>query len=181
MEEEFDIDAKEAIEKFERSKWNTYLAFSTALIAVLAAVTSLASGTYSNQAVLDKNSAVLFQNKASDQWSYYQSKGVKKNIADSFFIQTKSPIFKDQSEKYNNEQNDIQKQAISFEKQVESSNKDSEHSLEKHHKLAFSVTFFQVAIALAAMSSLMRRRSFFLLSLAAAAGGICFMITGFIL
>lgn len=180
MEEELELNAKEEVEKLEKGGWNKYLAISTALIAVIAAIASLASGTYSNQAVLEKNNAVLFQSKASDQWNYYQAKGIKKNVSDAFSQQFSSPSFKAQSDKYAAEQKDILAQAQSFEKQVEEADKASEHSLEKHHKLAFAVTFFQIAIALAAMSSLMRRRSFFVLSLLAAAGGIGYMLAGFL-
>lgn len=181
MEEELELDAKEAVEKLEGRGWNTYLAISTALIAVVAAIASLASGAYSNQAVLEKNNAVLFQSKASDQWSYYQAKGIKKNVSDAFYQQFSAAGFKAQSDKYAAEQLAIQAQAQSFEKQVEDANKASERSLEKHHKLAFSVTFFQIAIALAALSSLMRRRSFFILSLLFTIGGLGYMAAGFLL
>ena len=179
-EEELEIDVKEAVEKLEGG-WSRYLALSTALIAVFAAIASLESGTYSNQAVLEKNNAVLFQNKASDQWNYYQAKGVKKNIAEAFYEESGYSKFKADAAQYTKEQADIQTQATAFENQVAVADAASEHLLEKHHQMAYSVTFFQIAIALAAISSLMRRRSFFYFSLACAAGGIFFMVRGFML
>src|SRR5262249_25447626 len=63
-----------------RTRWIVYLSFSTALIAVLAAVAALESGAYSNEALLEKNEALLAQTKASDQWSYYQAKSVKATV-----------------------------------------------------------------------------------------------------
>ena len=64
----------------QRSRWVTYLSFTTALIAVLAAIAALESGTFSNDALMEKNAAVLAQAKASDLWAYYQAKGVKAAI-----------------------------------------------------------------------------------------------------
>src|SRR5213593_444064 len=76
--EEATEHAVEAAER--RSRWIIYLSFSTALIAVLAAIAALESGTYSNQALMQKNEALLAQSKASDQWAYYQAKSVKAAI-----------------------------------------------------------------------------------------------------
>lgn len=182
MEEEIEIDAKEAAdsveEAFEKVSWVRYLTLSTVIIAVIAAIASLMSGTYSNEAVLEKNNAVLLQNKASDQWSYYQAKGIKKNIADTFHEEFGGDSFKTQSTQYGTEQVDIKKQAEDLQKQVEEANKSSEHSLEKHHKTAYSVTFFQIAIALSALSSLMKRKSFFVISLLFAFVGIMYLSIG---
>ena len=80
-------DLKEQLDKSAedvRTGWLTYLALTTAIIAVLAAIASLESGTYSNSALLEKNEAVLLQAKASDQWAYYQAKGIKRNISSAF-------------------------------------------------------------------------------------------------
>ncbi len=181
MPEEIEIDIKEQIEVFEQeSPWNRYLALTTAIIAVVAAIASLLSGSYSNASLLEKNNAVLLQSKASDQWNYYQAKGVKKNIADSFYTQFQTPSFKDQSGKYQKEQVDIQKQAEEFQREAEAGNHRSELLLEKHHKTAYAVTFFQIAIAFAALSALMKKRQFFYLSLILAALGFGFLLFGLI-
>src|SRR5438132_1129643 len=89
-EEEFEtIEFKEKLEEAtehaveaaeHRSRWLVYLSFTTALIAVLAAVAALESGTYSNEALIQKNEALLAQAKASDQWAYYQAKGIKGSV-----------------------------------------------------------------------------------------------------
>src|SRR5437016_11069560 len=70
-----------AVEAAEhRARWIVYLSLTTALIAVLAAIAALESGTYSNEALLEKNEALLAQTKATDQWAYYQAKSVKGTI-----------------------------------------------------------------------------------------------------
>jgi hypothetical protein len=72
-------ESTEAAEQ-RRARWIVHLSFSTALIAVLAAIAALESGTFSNEALLQKNEALLAQSKASDQWAYYQAKSVKGTI-----------------------------------------------------------------------------------------------------
>jgi hypothetical protein len=54
----------------KEQKWSMLVAISTALMAVLAAISSLFAGHNSNEAVIN-------QIKASDQWSFYQAKGIK--------------------------------------------------------------------------------------------------------
>ncbi|MDQ2720133.1 MAG: DUF4337 domain-containing protein, partial [Bacteroidota bacterium] len=54
-------------------KWIMYVAISTALIAVFAAIAGLMAGHHSNEALIE-------QIKASDQWAYYQAKGIKAEI-----------------------------------------------------------------------------------------------------
>ena len=54
-------------------RWTDHVARTTAVLAVLAAV---ASGSYANQF----SRTILSQAEASDQWSYYQAKSIKKSI-----------------------------------------------------------------------------------------------------
>src|SRR5262249_17433008 len=71
FKEKLEEATERAVEESEhRARWIVYLSFSTALIAVLAAIAALESGTYSNEALLQKNEALLAQTKASDQWAY---------------------------------------------------------------------------------------------------------------
>ena len=181
MEEDISpLEIKEQIEKASESTedWSRYLALTTAIIAVLAAVTSLQSGNYSDRSLLEKNNAVLLQNKASDQWTYYQSKGVKKNIAEGFAGQNPEDKAKQQIEKYGREQKEIQEHAQELEKQVSESEEKSERLFEKHHKAALGVTLFQIAVALSAISALMKRKSLWYLSIFSAVGGLALLLTG---
>ena len=81
MEEQIEVgEVKEGLERLEGFAsigWGRYLALSTAIIAVLAAVASLVSGNFATHALLAKNDALLMQIKASDTWNEYQSKSLK--------------------------------------------------------------------------------------------------------
>jgi hypothetical protein len=83
LKERIEEGVERALEEDGRpgARWTLYLSLSTAIIAVFAAVASLESGANSNDALLEKNEAVLAQAKASDQWEFYQAKGIKAFIA----------------------------------------------------------------------------------------------------
>lgn len=155
--------------------WILYLSLSTALLAALAAVASLESGSYANDALAQKNEAVLHQAKASDQWSYYQAKGIKSVV----YSTQPGEHFREEAEREHDEQEGIKKAAEDFEKQAEAANARSEALFHVHHSFAQAVTVFQVAIALAAIAALTKRRAMWLVSLATGAGGLFFLLRGF--
>ena len=51
----------------------TWLAFTTAILAVLAAITTLYMGKFSSR-------AIIYQGQETNQWSYYQAKSIKSCI-----------------------------------------------------------------------------------------------------
>jgi len=59
-----------------KEKWISMVALSTAVLAVLAAVTSLLAGDHSDEAMSK-------QIESSDQWSYYQAKGIKAGVVET--------------------------------------------------------------------------------------------------
>src|SRR5262245_63904016 len=84
FKEKLEEATERAVEAAEhRALWIVYLSFSTALIAVFAAIAALESGTFANEALVQKNEALLAQAQASDQWAYYQAKSVKAAIYSS--------------------------------------------------------------------------------------------------
>src|ERR1700744_48317 len=94
------------------SRWSMMVAISTALMAAFAAVSSLMAGHASNE-------ALIYQIKSSDRWSYYNSKGIKAEVADAV-LQLKGTGKTDTSTskaaearkaKLKDDQKEIQKQA----------------------------------------------------------------------
>lgn len=149
------------------------IALTSALIAVLAAVAAMLSDHQSNE-------AMLLQLKASDQWAYYQAKGIKHNVLDSQIILLGASGFKDQAklgemktalEKYKKEQEDISKEATQLQE-------ESAKALQSHLTLSYAETFLQVAIGISAISALTRKRWLWIASLLVAAGGLAFLTHG---
>ena len=152
---------EKAKEASTETKWTMGVAISTALIAVFAALASLFAGHHSNEALLE-------QLKASDQWAYYQAKGIKAEISS---LKENKEEAKASFEKYKKEQEDIKKEA-------EAATKASEEHLVKHLSLAKAVTFFQIAIAISAIAILTRKKFLWIGSMLIALVGLFFFITG---
>ena len=144
--------------------WISWVALSTALLAVLAAIASLLSGQHANEAMMN-------QIEASDQWSYYQAKSIKASVLDAKMSLTSAPNESDQSkrDRYEKEQEEIKSEA----ERKEAAAKSNFH---KHEVFARGVTMFQIAIAIAAISALTKKRSFWFVSLVFGAVGCVFLI-----
>jgi hypothetical protein len=182
-------DAHEkAKEERHRAPWLQWLALSTALFAVLAAIASLESGQLANESLLQMNESTLKQAQASDSWSYYQAKGIKQITreaeADMLDASHAAPELikksRDDSARYQSEQDKIQEEAKSLEREQKELKEKSERNLEQHHTFAYAVTILQVAIGLSAIAALIERRSIWLFALLCGAGGIVFFILGFV-
>src|SRR5438067_4892492 len=144
--------------------WISWAALSTAILAVLAAIAGLLSGHHVNEAMMN-------QIEASDQWSYYQSKSIKASVLDARISLTGTPNESDQSkrDRYEKEQEEIKSEA----EQKEAAAKANFH---KHEIFAGGVTMFQIAIAIAAISALTRKRRFWIVSLLFGVAGCAFLI-----
>ena len=180
-------EAIERIEEKQHPPWMVYLSLATALMAVFAAIASLESGAHSNEAIFDKNNAVLHQSQASDQWSFFQAKGIKATFLKAQ-SQSLPPASADlagrlaqESERYTNEQDEIQRKARELEERVAESNRNATKHIEHHHRFAISVTVFQVAIALCAIAALTRRSLLFWIGLAGGLLGTVLFALGFAL
>src|SRR3954453_10328346 len=86
--------------------WMSGVALSTAILAVLAAITGLLSGKHANE-------AMMAQIESSDQWAFYQAKGIKAAVLDAKMTLGGTPNEQDRAkaEKYQEEQTEIQKEA----------------------------------------------------------------------
>ncbi len=153
-----------AEELHDAGGWFRFVAISTAFMAVFAAISGLMAGHYSNEALIE-------QIQASDQWSYYQAKGIKAEIKT---LQAKTDMADaSASLKYKTEQEEIKKEA-------EKLQMESKTYLKKHVSLAQAVTLFQIAIAISAISMLIKKKSLWVTSLIISSAGIIFFIIGFI-
>ena len=144
--------------------WISWVALSTAILAVLAAIAGLLSGRHVNEAVMN-------QIEASDQWNYYQAKSIKASVLDAKMSLAGTSNESDQSkrDRYEKEQEEIKSEAAHKEAAAKS-------NFRKHEIFAAGVTMFQIAIAIAAISALTRRRPFWIVSLLFGAAGCVFLV-----
>lgn len=131
-------------------KWIQLVALSSALIAVLAAISSLLAGHHANEAMLE-------QIQASDQWSFFQAKGIKSTVLEtrlSLLDALGKPVSAEDRgklAKYESESKAIEE--VGHERE-----RSSASHMARHNILARTVTIFQIAIAMAAIAVLTRRR-----------------------
>jgi hypothetical protein len=153
------------------SSWISTVAVVTAIIAVLAAISGLLSNQFSNEAILE-------QIKASNQWSYYQSKSVKSNLLVSK-TEIMEALGKGKNTKDEEKYNEYKKEQDEIKSEAEKITAASGVFFHKHEVFEKSVTLFQIAIAIAAISILTRKKLFFALSGTFGIGGVIFMAMAF--
>src|SRR5664279_3241392 len=168
------------IEELEREggSFLKQISITTAILAVLAAIASLQAGATVNMALVLKTEATRLQSEASDQWAYYQAKGIKAAVQEAsrtpWLASGKEPpvAYEDKMQRYGKEQNEIRDKAREKERERDERLKESDHLLHKHRGFAGAVALFQVSIALGAVSALTRSRMVWIGSLLAGGVGI---------
>ncbi|MBI3593553.1 MAG: DUF4337 domain-containing protein [Nitrospirae bacterium] len=186
---ELEEERKEHHLEEKKIAWIKYVALTTALIAVLAAIATMESNFHTNEALLSKNSSILSQARASDQWAYYQAKGIKGIIYDSqkdllHDLKKDSSLLVNYGEKvkkYKDEQSEIKLKAEELEKQAEENSRKSSENMEHHHGFALSEVMFQVAIALSSVAAMTRRKELWLLGIGLSTVGLFYFLDGFYL
>lgn len=153
-----------------KERWVLYVALTTAVIAVLAALSGLLAGGHADE-------AMLAQMRLSDSWAFYQAKGVKAEILNSTntilvalgkvaIVETANQIDKDKKEQVKNMRTAKDQQ------------KESDWHIVRHGLLARAVTVFQVVIAIGAISIITKRKALWLVSVLFALVGVFFLLSG---
>lgn len=172
MEEEFEVRgaheaaAEHAAEK--RLPLGQEVALFSAVLATLGAIVSFLGGHTQNDALYYKNEAVLMKARASDSWAYYQAEGLKQHIAEqsTALIPTKAALYQADVARYEAHAAKLKSEAQDFDRRSAEADLESQHALHPHIKLAISMTALQIAIALASITVLTKKR--WLMSAAAA-------------
>ena len=154
------------------------VALTTALLAALAAIAALQAGATVNEALVLKAEATRLQAAASDQWSYYQAKGIKAAVQESeastwrALGKTPAPEFEAAARRYAGEQTEIKSEAEKLEKERDAKSHEADELLHRHHAFANAVALIQVAIALGAVAALTRMRLVWFGSVLLGLGGL---------
>jgi hypothetical protein len=190
MPEEIEVDTDKLREKIDEEieakdgngRMLRLTALSTALLAALAAIASLKAGATVNDAILLQTEATGIQARASDQWTYYQAKGIKGAVtaasAATWHAAGKTPPAELDAtvQRYATEQKAISDSAKALEHQRDEKIDEAERLMAQHTGFAFSVTLLQVAIALGAVAALTRSKGVLGTSLAIGAVGAALLV-----
>ena len=188
MENEYEVpsphehELEEEIER-ERDGLTQKIALMTAILATVGALISYQSGSAQNEAMFLKNESILKQAEASDQWAFYQAKSMKSHVDDATAALATDPEVKARfmadKAKQESEKIEIQAEAKKLQAESRKLGEESESRLRPHERLALAMTFLQIAIALAAITVLTKRKWLLWGSVGSAAIGLVTAATAF--
>ena len=172
-------DMHEQAEEARRNPNMKPVSLTMAVFAVLlAAVSLLGHRTHIEE--------VLAQAKASDQWAYYQAKGIRAHNYEIFAELMSSTTSKNearaekarekflhQAERYHDEQKDIEGEAHKLEQEVMIAGR-------KANRFNLGEVFLQIALVVTSITLLTSNRGYWLMGLLFAAIGVIVAATGFL-
>jgi hypothetical protein len=171
----------------QKEKWQGWLALSTAIMAVLAALTTLYMGKYSSR-------AIMAQGQESDQWAFYQAKSIKEH---TFEISRKQLELQMLGQKgLTGESEEAYKKTIAkYEGDIKRYGEERKEIKAKADDIAkrkllaqdmggnfaYGLIFLQIALMLSSISSLTKRKYLWYIALAATVGWVFFFLDAWLL
>ncbi len=155
-------------DKEKRDAWTKFVSLSMICLAVLAAIATQRGAGYSSATMKQLNEATFNQAEASDQWAFYQAKGIKQGLyelererltAGSVAVEPK--VLAEVTAKagrYESEKKDIMKEAKAFEAKRDAARNLSTYSADRGREMGLSTTLFQIAIALGGVCLVVKKR-----------------------
>jgi len=172
----------------KKEPWLNYLALTTVILAVCATLSTFKGGGYSTKSVIS-------QAQASDEWAYFQAKGVKANLyemqRDKLTLELDTlpasapestrkryaQLVEDYGKKvkrYSEERNQIQAKARELEAQRDAAQRHGQ-------PFGIAVIFLQVAILISSIAGLFKRKVIWLAALPIGVLGLAYFADGFFL
>ncbi len=188
MEEQFEVESR--LEPAEEAPGGHHwlipaIAVTTAVLAVCAAMSSLLAGRAAHHSLAELNQAAIAQNLASDQWNFYQAKGIKRHVfevqRDVLRVQQDpaaaklAAAYDKEVKRYTKEQDQIMKDAKAQEHERDVAKGTAQRFDERYQRLSLAVSFFQVGIVVSSIAAIIRRPGLWYLGLAGGAVGLLFM------
>lgn len=137
------------------------LAVATAILATVGAMFSYVAGATQADAGLLKNDAAIKKTEASNQWNYYQSKSSKQNLSElamELAPESRKTFYADEVKRYKTEKAEIKLEAEKLEAASKDWDDKSAEQMHQHHRWAQATTALQIAIAMAAIALLTKKR-----------------------
>jgi hypothetical protein len=166
-----------------KEKWTQWVALTTTVLAVCAAISSLKGGGYSTR-------VQLMTTKESNKWSYFQSKSIKQHVVETErdllriqALDARSPEAKQaiadrvakldvEVARYDKEKNEIKAEA-------EQLSKDEDAAKGIGGNFGLAVMLLQIAIMLSSVGALIKRPVMWVVGLGFGAIGLVYMANGF--
>jgi hypothetical protein len=143
----------------EKDLFASRVSILVALLAVITAATSSIENTETAATITSFSKAVLAQDKATDQWNFFEAKSLKKNMLEIAAQQggPKTPDFTRKAQKESLDQDGAQTKAKGFEEQRDHALEESERHEGRHHRLAIAAALLEIGIAVSTIAIITRR------------------------
>jgi hypothetical protein len=186
-----DIKADRAAqkEKEKREAWTKYTSISIVFIAVLAAVATQMAGKYSGRTLVELNKATFAQAKASDKWGEFQANSIKRNLYETVRqftpkdttgsetdLAKREKAFTDKIAKYEQNQQQKQKEATDLETQRDASLTKADNLSAHGGSMGTAVSVFQISIALGSICIVAKKKWLWYVSMLLAAAATVKML-----
>jgi hypothetical protein len=154
-------------EKEKRDAWTKYVSLSMIFLAVLAAIASQRSAGSSSATMKQLNEATFNQAAASDQWSYYQAKGIKQSLyelerdrlhASEAADPKVQATLNARVERYDAEKKEITAVAKGFEDKRDAARTAATRAADASREMGLATSIFQIAIALGGITLVVKKR-----------------------
>jgi hypothetical protein len=156
-----DHEVEHAAAHADRDALAGRVAVTTAILATVAAIFSYVSGSTQASAGIYKNDAAIRKTEAANQWAYFQAKSTKENVAEVAMIgatpEARAVLGADVA-RYREEKSAIEAKARELEAEAAEFDRRSGEQMHAHHRWAQATTAMQIAIAMAAIALITRRR-----------------------
>ena len=153
----------------------------TSILALSATFAGIMSTRCTIRGTIDKNDAIFAQAMAADQWSYYQSRNIRIEIAELFdsLPQARKTGLKEKIDKLQAEKKEIFALASTHAKERDAWNEKSKQYLEVSKTFASALVLLQVAIVLVPLTLLVRKRLLLQTGTLVGSVGLCFLIVAY--
>ncbi len=166
-----------------KERWLSWLALSTAFMAVISAVTTMYMGKFSSK-------AVLLQGQETNQWSYYQAKSIKSHTFDmqkqSLELQLlaqgsgmKPEVLAKFIEKISAYDKEIKRYEVEKKEIKATAEETAATKIKAQHvggNFGYGLLFVQIAIMMTSIASLMKKKPLWYFGLAAMLGWLFFFL-----
>ena len=185
---EVELPNTEELAEARGKRFTKRVALTTAIFAVLLAISSLGGNNATKE-------MLLAQQQASDQWAFYQSKAVRQHLygiekmrIEADLLKTGSSVKPQARGKYEailKKASDEERRFDAEKKKIEQDARQLERERDRYRTkdpyFDYAEVLLQIAIVMASISILVVSRHIFYFALAAAGLGTVFMLNGYLL
>ena len=172
----------------KKERWLNWLALTTVILAVCATFSTFKGGGFSSRSMMS-------QVQASDQWSFYQAKGIKAYLyelqRDQFKLELSALApgaagevaagFKDKIAQYEGKLADYDKEKKEIKAKAEELESIRDEAGKHSRAFGSAIIFLQIAILLSSIAALLKKPLVWAGGLVCGVVGVVYFVNGFLL